>query len=249
MTTQGYCCQAHDMTAPRATPPDRPPVLLVHGWAGSFDRTWVRGGLVDLLRDAGRDVLAFDLPGHGTATKSHDPADYADLAASVFDRLDATTLPVDAVGFSLGAITLLAAVAREPQRFNRVVLAGIGDGVFLPHDPRRTEKILSGLEGRAEPDDLTARIFGKIGNEAHNDPLALAAVLRRPRQEPFTKSQLAAVTCEMLIAIGDKDFSQPATQLAAAFRRAHLTTLTGVDHFRTPESFDFIDAVLNFLDS
>lgn len=237
------------MTASRATPSSRPPVLLVHGWAGSFERTWVRGGLVDLLRDAGRDVLAFDLPGHGTATKSHDPADYADLASSVFARLDATTLPVDAVGFSLGAITLLAAVSREPQRFNKVVLAGIGDGVFLPHDPRLTEKILAGLEGRAAPDDLIARIFGKIGNEAHNDPLALAAVLRRPRQEPFTKSQLAAVPCEMLIAIGDRDFSQPATQLAAAFHRARLTTLAGVDHFRTPESFDFIDAVLNFLDS
>jgi hypothetical protein len=108
---------------------------------------------------------------------------------------------------------------------------------------------LAGLEGRAAPDDLIARIFGKIGNEAHNDPLALAAVLRRPRQEPFTKSQLAAVPCEMLIAIGDRDFSQPATQLAAAFHRARLTTLAGVDHFRTPESFDFIDAVLNFLDS
>ncbi|NCZ86535.1 MAG: alpha/beta fold hydrolase [Actinobacteria bacterium] len=264
MTTQGYCCQAHHMTALRETPSHRPPVLLVHGWAGSFDRTWVRGGLVDLLRDTGRDVLAFDLPGHGAATKSHDPADYADLASSVFARLDASsgatdavtssaantrTQPVDAIGFSLGAITLLAAVVRAPERFNRVVLAGIGDGVFLPHDPRRTEKILAGLEGRSAPDDLTARIFGKIGNEAHNDPLALAAVLRRPRQEPFTKDQLAAVTCEMLIAIGDKDFSQPATQLAAAFRRARLKTLTGVDHFRTPESFDFIDAVLDFLES
>ncbi|NCV97117.1 MAG: alpha/beta fold hydrolase [Acidimicrobiia bacterium] len=244
MTTQGYCCQAHHMTALRETPSHRPPVLLVHGWAGSFDRTWVRGGLVDLLRDTGRDVLAFDLPGHGAATKSHDPADYADLASSVFARLDASsgatdavtssaantrTQPVDAIGFSLGAITLLAAVVRAPERFNRVVLAGIGDGVFLPHDPRRTEKILAGLEGRAAPDDLTARIFGKIGNEAHNDPLALAG--------------------EMLIAIGDKDFSQPATQLAAAFRRARLKTLTGVDHFRTPESFDFIDAVLDFLES
>ncbi|MEK0443191.1 MAG: hypothetical protein RL507_44, partial [Actinomycetota bacterium] len=113
------------MTALRETPSHRPPVLLVHGWAGSFDRTWVRGGLVDLLRDTGRDVLAFDLPGHGTAAKSHDPADYADLASSVFTRLDASsgatdavtssaantrTQPVDAIGFSLGAITLLAAV-------------------------------------------------------------------------------------------------------------------------------------------
>ncbi|NBR92976.1 MAG: alpha/beta hydrolase, partial [Actinobacteria bacterium] len=45
-------------------------MLLVHGWAGSFERTWVRSGIVDLLRDAGRDVLDFDLPGHGAAAKS-----------------------------------------------------------------------------------------------------------------------------------------------------------------------------------
>ncbi|MEY3575994.1 MAG: hypothetical protein RLZZ88_1137 [Actinomycetota bacterium] len=227
----------------------QPPVLLVHGWAGSFERTWVRSGIVDLLRDAGRDVLNFDLPGHGAAAKSHEPADYADLASSVIARLDASAGAVDAVGFSLGAITLLATAARAPDRFNKLVLAGIGDGVFQPHDPRRTEKILAGLEGRADPDDLTARIFGKIGNEAHNDPLALAAVLRRPRQEPVSAEQLSAISAEVLVIIGDNDFSQPAHQLAGAFHRSRLVTLHGVDHFRTPESFDFIDAVLGFLNS
>ena len=229
--------------------PHLPPVLLIHGWAGSFERTWVKGGLADLLRDSGREVLSFDLPGHGTSLKSHDPADYADLASAVFARLDATTLPIDAVGFSLGAITLLGAVVRQPSRFRKVVLAGIGDGVFEPHDPRRTDKILAGLEGRAAPDDLTARIFGKIGNEPHNDPRALAAVLRRPRQEPFTVSQLGNVTAEVLVALGDKDFSAPADRLAAAFVHGRLASLKGVDHFRTPESFEFIDAVLDFLES
>jgi pimeloyl-ACP methyl ester carboxylesterase len=224
----------------------QPPVLLVHGWAGSFERTWMRGGLVELLQEAGREVLPFDLPGHGTAIKSHDPADYADLAGSLLARV-AEHDKVDAVGFSLGAITLLAAVVRSPNTFRRVVLAGIGDGIFLPHDPARTERILSGLEGRAAPDDLVARIFGKIGNEAQNDPLALAAVLRRPRQEPFTAGDLANVTCEVLIALGDKDFSSPAERLAATLPSARLVTLKGVDHFRTPESFDFVDAVLGFI--
>ena len=224
-----------------------PPVLLVHGWAGSFDRTWVRGGLVDLLRDAEREVLPFDLPGHGSASKSHDPTDYQDLAGSLLSRV-AEHDTVDAVGFSLGAITLLSAVVRQPTKFRKVVLAGIGDGVFLPHDPSRTERILSGLEGRAAPDDLVARVFGKIGNESHNDPRALAAVLRRPRQEPFTAEQLANVQCEVLVAIGDKDFSSPADKLAASFPRATLAPLRGVDHFRTPESFEFIDVVLGFLE-
>lgn len=220
-------------------------VLLVHGWAGSFDRTWKRSGLVDLLADAGRTVLPYDLPGHGTATKSHDPNDYRDLAGDLLARVGAQS--VDAVGFSLGAITLLRALIRSPQSFNNVVLAGIGDGVFYPHDPARSERILSGLEGRAEPGDVTARIFGKIGNESHNDPLALAAVLRRPREDPMTAEQLATVNNRVLVVLGDKDFSAPADRLVAALPNAKLLSLKGIDHFRTPESFEFIDAVLAFL--
>ena len=223
-----------------------PPVLLVHGWAGSFDRTWKRSGIVDLLVDTGRTVMPYDLPGHGTATKSHDPDDYRDLAGDLLARVG-TAGVVDAVGFSLGAITMLRALIRSPQSFNNVVLAGIGDGVFFPHDPARSERILSGLEGRAEPGDITARIFGKIGNESHNDPLALAAVLRRSREEPMTKEQLAAVHNRVLVVLGDKDFSAPADKLVAALPNATPHSLKGIDHFRTPESFGFIDAVLAFL--
>jgi pimeloyl-ACP methyl ester carboxylesterase len=232
------------------------PLVLVHGWAGSFDRTWRRSGLVDLLADAGRVVAPYDLPGHGNARKSHDPDDYRDLAGDLrahVGTLRGAVAPdagqgarpvVDAVGFSLGAITLLRAVVREPHSFGCVVLAGIGDRVFHAHDPSRMEHMLAGLEGRAEPGDVTARIFGKIGNEPHNDPLALAAVLRRPREEPFTPGQLAAIDNEVTVVLGDEDFSAPADALAAAFASGRLVTLKGVDHFRTPEAFEFIDVVM-----
>jgi pimeloyl-ACP methyl ester carboxylesterase len=222
------------------------PVLLVHGWAGSFAHTWQRSGLVDLLRESGRTVVEYDLPGHGSATKSHDPADYDNLAGNLLERV-APHGVVDAVGFSLGAITLMRALVTAPQRFGTVVFAGIGDGVFQPHDPSNTEKILSGLEGRSAPGDVTARVFGKIGNEAGNDPRALAAVLRRPRQEPFTAAQLGEITNPVVVAIGDKDFSYPAGVLAAAFVQGRLVVLPGIDHFRTPECFDFIDLVMSLL--
>ena len=230
------------------------PLVLVHGWAGSFDHTWRRAGLVDLLADAGRSVVAYDLPGHGTARKSHDPHDYSDMAGDLLAHVATLRaggsnavgeMPrVDAVGFSLGAITLLRALVREPNSFGIVMLAGIGDGVFHPHDPARSDRILSGLEGRAEPGDVTARIFGKIGSEAHNDKLALAAVLRRPREEPFSSAQLAAIDNEVIVVLGDQDFSAPATVLASSFAKSRLVTLKGVDHFRTPEAFAFIDVVM-----
>lgn len=230
------------------------PLVLVHGWAGSFDHTWRRAGLVDLLADAGRSVVAYDLPGHGTARKSHDPHDYSDMAGDLLAHVAKLRAGgsnaagemsrVDAVGFSLGAITLLRALVREPNSFGIVMLAGIGDGVFHPHDPARSDRILAGLEGRAEPGDVTARIFGKIGSEAHNDKLALAAVLRRPREEPFSSAQLAAIDNEVIVVLGDQDFSAPATVLASSFAKSRLVTLKGVDHFRTPEAFAFIDVVM-----
>ena len=63
--------------------PDAPPVLLLHGFAASFDRTWRDNGWVDLLADLGREVVAVDLLGHGDNDKPHDPAAYAGMEAGV----------------------------------------------------------------------------------------------------------------------------------------------------------------------
>ena len=53
----------------------------------------------------------------------------------------------------------------------------------------------------------------------------------------------------MLVAVGDNDFVLPADRLVAALPDATLRTLRRTDHFATPESFDFIDAALEFLDA
>ena len=71
------------------------PVVLVHGWGGSFESTWQRSGFTELLRDAGRPVIGVDLLGHGSAPKPHDPEAYADLGARVLDAIPPE--PVDAV--------------------------------------------------------------------------------------------------------------------------------------------------------
>jgi pimeloyl-ACP methyl ester carboxylesterase len=50
-----------------------PPVIMVHGWAGSFARTWQMSGVETLLQETGRKVIGVDLLGHGTADKPHLP--------------------------------------------------------------------------------------------------------------------------------------------------------------------------------
>src|SRR5262245_22424348 len=101
-----------------------PPVMLVHGWGGSFATTWERTGFAALLADAEREVIGVDRLGHGAAPKPHEPDAYTDLGARVVDALP--DRPVDAIGFSLGALTLLRVALAQPGRFRRLVLAGIG---------------------------------------------------------------------------------------------------------------------------
>lgn len=223
-----------------------PPIVLVHGWGGSFASTWQSSGFTELLRDAGRSVIGIDLLGHGTAPKPHEPDAYADLTARVLEAMPDT--PVDAVGFSLGAITLLRIAVDQPHRFRKLVLAGIGATLF-DDDPTGTQRIIAALEGDAPPDDNIGRLFAQYAHQPENDLAALTAVMKRPRGEQFTPELVGRATCETRVIIGDKDFAGPGDALANALPNGSLTTLRNVDHFATPESFGFIDAALEFLDA
>ena len=221
------------------------PVVLVHGWGGSYASTWQRSGFTELLADAGRPVIGVDLLGHGTAPKPHDPAAYADLGARVLEAMPDD--PVDAVGFSLGAITLLRLAAEHPGRFRKLGLAGSGNNVLEP-DEESGPRIVAAIEGRADDSDTAARVFAQYAHQPGNDPVALAAIMQRPRS-PFSPELLGAVACPTLIVIGDKDFAGPGEPLAAAIPGSTLKVLRNVDHFATPEAFSFIDATLEFLDA
>lgn len=222
-----------------------PPVVLVHGWGGSFSTTWQDNGFAELLRDAGREVIGVDLLGHGAAPKPHDPEAYDDLTSRVVDVLPDE--PADAIGFSLGAITLLHLAVQQPHRFNRLVLAGIGKSLFDTDDSRR-QRIIAALQGRGDPDDNLSRMFVQYATQPGNDIAALTAVMRR-RNTPMQPDMLAVVTCPTLVVIGDRDFAGPGEPLADALPNATLRTLRNVDHFATTEAFSFIDATLDFLDA
>ena len=226
-------------------------VVLIHGWGGSFASTWQEPGICDILSDSGFTVTGVDLLGHGSSEKPHDPDSYAALNAHFVAQLPSE--PFIAVGFSLGALTLLRTLISDTPGLDSslvagAVFAGIGDGVFEPSRPEDAERILAGLEGRANPEDNVARLFGQYATRADNDPLALAAVLRRPPSGPVNRQQLAHIAIPVLIAIGDKDFAGPSAQLANAFPQGTLSVLARTDHFATPSSFVFLDALMSWLE-
>jgi pimeloyl-ACP methyl ester carboxylesterase len=220
------------------------PVILVHGWGGSFAETWRRPGWPALLEDAGRRVIGVDLLGHGGAPKPHDAASYADLGRRVIDALPPE--PVDAIGFSLGAVTLLDVACRQPDRFARLVVAGVGASVFR-RDDERLAAIVDAVEGKPTEDNV-GRLFARYAAQPGNDPIALGACLRRPAAA-LTPERLRAITCPVLAVLGDQDPAGPGEPLVDALGDARLVMLRNVDHFATPEAFAFIDAALEFLEA
>ena len=223
--------------------------MLVHGWGGSYESTWQRSGFTALLEDAGKAVVGVDLLGHGTAPKPHEPEAYADLTARVVEALPDE--PVAAIGFSLGALTLLRTAMCHPERFERIVLAGIGRNVF-ERDHSGATMIADGLAALvdgADPASLpqTARLFAQYAQQPGNDLQALLAVMRRPAAFEIDADGLAAVTCPVLVVVGDQDFAHPGDELADAFPDGRCLTLAKTDHFATTESFGFFDAALEFV--
>src|SRR5919106_6950659 len=78
------------------------PVLLLHGFTGSIERSWIETGVLpDLARDY--RVVAFDLRGHGGSDKPRDPRAYDEVgvdAVRLLDHLEISRAHV--VGYSLG---------------------------------------------------------------------------------------------------------------------------------------------------
>jgi pimeloyl-ACP methyl ester carboxylesterase len=223
------------------------PVVLVHGWGGSFRHTWQEPGIDALLHDSGRTVLGIDLLGHGNAPKPHAPEAYDNLSQWLLDQIPDKFPTVDIIGFSLGALTTLGALLIEPERFRRVILAGIGDGVFGGQDNSRHQRIVDALEGNGALDDTFSQMFVQYAHQPGNDSLALTALMKRPPSPPITPGQLASISTEVLVVIGDKDFAGPSDLLASSFPQGKLCVLKNTDHFATTESFSFIDALLDFM--
>jgi pimeloyl-ACP methyl ester carboxylesterase len=102
-------------------------VLLLHGGSGSWTH-WVKN-IVPLL-DAGRRVLAVDLPGQGASDLPAGAADADTLVEPLAASLRALRADgvlngaVDLVGFSFGGLTSGLLLAAHPDLAARLVLVG-----------------------------------------------------------------------------------------------------------------------------
>ena len=227
------------------------PVLLLHGFAADSKVNWGKSGVPEALLASGRRVIRLDARGHGESDKPHDPAAYGDnaMARDVSALLDHLGLDrVDLVGYSMGALTSLAAAALEP-RVRSAVLGGIGGNVTRKGagGPLDRPAVAAALEAD-DPKTITdpsGRAFRSFADATGADRRALAAVQRSPKK---SFGGLAAVDVPALVIVGDRDdLAGPADELAAALPEAKALTVSG-DHLNAVLDPRFAEAVVAFLD-
>lgn len=221
------------------------PILLLHGAGGSYETTFLDTGWAKAIEGSGRAPLGLQLPGHSSPQASRNPADYADLAGLLTPALPDGRF--DAIGFSLGAKLLLELALRLPGRIGRMVLGGVGDNVFSPEliAPAVADALEQGPRPTTPPAVLA---FLKTWKRGHTDPLALAAVLRRPANPIFSPGRLSRIHVPTLVVNGELD---PVLALGSTL----LTTLPdcqslivpGTAHFDLPANNLFMAAALSFL--
>ena len=151
-----------------------PPVLLVHGFASSAEHNWRQPGWLDLLADCGRETIAVDLLGHGTAPRPADPAELRQRRSPGSHRhRGPRATRRDRI---LGRRARAAAAGRGPAaRFRRLALLGIGRGILEPANP---EPIIAALTGDPDPENVPGMVFRRLADDLGNDRDALIAFLR-----------------------------------------------------------------------
>ena len=156
------------------------------------------------------------------------------------------TGPVDAVGFSLGARTLLLLASRDPSRFRRLVLGGVGEATVTGRaDNDAGSAAMARAIETGEASHPMMQAFARFAGGQGNDAKALAACLRRPHP-PL--DALERVTVPTLVVAGDRDELAGSPEgLAARLPDARAVVLRHVDHLGAANDFGFIDAALDFL--
>jgi pimeloyl-ACP methyl ester carboxylesterase len=222
-----------------------PAVVLVHGFTGDIERSWINTGVLENLSTDHR-VLALDLRGHGHSGKPHDPRAYDEIGLDVIRLLDHTGVKrAHVVGYSLGGIIIAKLLTTHPERFTSALIGGAAY--------RRSRSARADRENEAAAREVEAGIYRALivstaatdepppGEEAilarsreiagSNDVRAHAALMRARRALLVSDAEIAAVRVPTLALVGGAD---PALLRVQAMREfwqdLHVQVVPGATH-------------------
>lgn len=249
---------------PLTAPPERPTLLLIHGFP--HDHTlWT--AQVSALQDVA-DVIAPDLRGFGPATVVPDTLTMELFADDLRKLLDARRVKrVVLCGLSMGGYVALAFAAQFPDRVQALVLCNTRAGADtdegragrmatarkaieegVPAIAKGSlPKMLSQAMRTAKP-ELAASVEAMM---ARQPAAAVAAASRGMAERPDRTPMLASITAPVLIITSNMDELIPMSESArmhAAIAHSELVVVQGAAHLSNVEQpTAFNDAMRHFL--
>jgi pimeloyl-ACP methyl ester carboxylesterase len=230
----------------------KPPIVLVHGFASNRGTNWRATGWYDTLTQAGRQVIAMDVRGHGESDKPHDIDLYneGELAWDVERLLDHLGHErADVMGYSMGGFITLRLLHDSEARVRRAVIAGVGEN-YYGRGAIETDAIAAGLRAlnAADVQGAVPRQFRLFAEQGKNDLEALALCMTRERRS-FAAAEFEELNVPTLIVVGEKDtITGPPGALAEALPGSHVVIVPGRDHMTCVGDKAYKAAVLSFLD-
>lgn len=232
-------------------PSEKPPILLIHGFASNVQTNWVGTGWVDFLTKAGYRVIAFDNRGHGESQKLYELTDYgaplmAEDGRRLLDHLGVVRAHV--IGYSMGARIAAFLALAHPDRVVRLVFGGLG--INMVRGMAGTGPIARALEAQSIDDvtNPTARTFRAFAERTKGDLKALAACIRSSRA-PITTEMVASIAVPVLVAVGETDvIGGSAEDLAKLIPGARAVTMAGREHNNAVGDKSFKAAALAFFE-
>lgn len=231
---------------------DGPPIVLVHGFASNRVTNWRAPGWYEALTQAGRQVIALDVRGHGESDKPHDHDAYneGELAWDIERLLDHLGHEqADVMGYSMGGFITLRLLHDSASRVRRAIIAGVGEN-YYGRGTVETDAIAAGLRALSAADVVGAvpRQFRLFAEQGKNDLEALALCMTRERRA-FAASEFEDLNVPTLIVVGEKDtITGPPGPLADALPGSHVVIVPGRDHMTCVGDKAYKAAVLGFLD-
>lgn len=221
------------------------PLLLLHGFFGCGE-AWTP--FIERLAAEYRLIIV-DLRGHGGSTNASGPFLHRQSGEDVVALLDHLRIQkVRAMGISSGAMTLLHAASRNPDRFDALVL--IGGTTHFPEPARRIMR-MTGTE-RPPPNERELRCATRGESQFRTLQGQFAGFQHDTTDMQFTPSTLGAITARTLIVHGDRDVFFPVEIPVAMYRGIRgsaLWIVPGGNHvpINGSRAGPFLDAALQFL--
>lgn len=223
------------------------PVVLLHGFIANATLNWFEPGIAPALAEAGFEVIAPDLRGHGASAAPHEAAAWP---GDVLARDQAALVKhlglndYDLVGYSLGARTAVRFMVGG-ARPRRCALGGMGDTGIMEAGARAAMFEDSIRNGENAKDPRAGKYIQARIKAIGLDPQALLGVLSS--FVPTTAEDLACLDVPTLIVCGENDADNGSPEkLAMAMPNAKAVRVPG-DHLTAVAEPALCKAFVEFL--